>query len=250
MPIEFRLAGLLEERPPAHEIRLAHWEGLVRGGRLAVGDPSTLGLKVHRHIYEATGLAHRLHQPADRGSLVARPAPEIQDHVGSKLQRFQSKPEQPAFQHISLPVRLRLAEQRNHPLIRCQPQRSVLLGQLPGSRGLSGPWQADRQEQRGHTHIVQGFQMGGQLLSLPRSLGPRCGPSNAVTSSGGTALVQTPRCWSTGGEARVLTLGPLSLACLQRGQREVQCRPGGAWNVRTARQRSPTDPEAHQGRHR
>jgi hypothetical protein len=90
--------------------------------------------------------------------------------------RHSLRSEQPAFQAISLPIRLRLAEQRNHPVIRCQPQRTVLLGQLPGTRGLSGPWQADRQEQRGHTHIVQGFQMEDNSPSLPRSLGAATQP--------------------------------------------------------------------------
>ncbi len=119
-----------------------------------MGDPSKLGLVVHRHVYELAGRARRLHQPADRGPLVTRPASEIQDHVRSQFQRLQPQPEQPSFQHIALPGRLRIAEQREHPLIRCQPQRAVLLGQLSRSRGLSGPGQADRQEQRRHARIL------------------------------------------------------------------------------------------------
>lgn len=154
MSIEFRGVGLLEQRPPAQEVRLAHREGLIRGGRLAMGDPSTLGLMVHRHVHELTGRAHRRHQPADRGPLVTRPASEIQDHVRSQPQRLQTQPEQPSFQHIALTIRLRIAEQREHPLVRRQPQRVVLLGQLPSSRGLSGPGQANRQEQRRHAQIL------------------------------------------------------------------------------------------------
>ncbi|ELP70350.1 hypothetical protein STRTUCAR8_07002 [Streptomyces turgidiscabies Car8] len=126
----------------------------MRGGRLAMGDPSTLGLKVHRHVHELTGRAPRHDQPADRGPLVTRPASEIQDHVRSQLQRLQTQPKQPSFQHIALPGRLRIAEQREHPLIRRQPQRVVLLGQLSSSRGLSGSWQANRQEQRRHPQIL------------------------------------------------------------------------------------------------
>lgn len=154
MALEFRDVGLLEQRPPAREVRLAHREGLIRGGRLAMGDSSTLGLMVHRHIHKLTGRACRHHQPADRGSLVTRPASEVQDHVGSQPERLQTKPEQPAFQHIALPLRLRITEQREHPLIRRQPQSAVLLGQLPSSRGLSGPGQTNRQEQRRHTQIL------------------------------------------------------------------------------------------------
>lgn len=154
MAIEFRRVGLLEQRPPVHEVRLAHHEGLSRGGRLSMGDPSTLGLMVNRHIHKVTERAHRHHQPADRGPLVTRPTSEIQDHVRSDLQCLQTQPEQPPFQHIALPIRLRIAEQRKHPLIRCQPQRVVLLGQLSSSRGLSGPGQANRQEQRRHAQIL------------------------------------------------------------------------------------------------
>ncbi len=154
MSVEFRGVGLLEQRPPVQEVRLAHHEGLIRGDRLAMGDPSTLGLMVHRHVHELTGRARRRHQPADRGPLVTRPASEIQDHVRSQLQRLKTQPEQPSFQHIALPGRLRIAEQREHPLIRRQPQRVVFLGQLSSSRGLPGPGQADRQEQRRHAQSL------------------------------------------------------------------------------------------------
>ncbi len=91
MSVEFRGVGLLEQRPPVQEVRLAHHEGLIRGDRLAMGDPSTLGLMVHRHVHELTGRARRRHQPADRGPLVTRPASEIQDHVRSQLQRLKTQ---------------------------------------------------------------------------------------------------------------------------------------------------------------
>jgi hypothetical protein len=166
MALELRCVGLLEQRPPVQEVRLAHREGLIRGGRLAVEYPGTLGLMVHRHVRKLTGRTHGRHQPADCGPLVTRPASEIQDHVGSKPQRLQTKPEQPSFQHIALPLRLRVAEQRDHPLIRRQPQSAVLLGQLPSSRRLSGPWQADRQEQRRHTQILSRRPRAPCLTSL------------------------------------------------------------------------------------
>ncbi len=156
LPTEFRGVGLLEQRPPVQEVRLAHRKGLIRSGRLAMGDPSALGLMVHRHVHEVASRAYRLRQPADRGPLVTRPASEIQDHVRSKPQRLQGKREEPPFQHIALPVHLRRTEQRNHPLIRRQPKRIVLLGQLPSPCGLSGPRQADCQKQHGHTRIVHG----------------------------------------------------------------------------------------------
>ncbi len=154
MSIEFCGVGLFEQRSPVQEVCVAHHEGLIRGGRLAMCDPSTLGLMVHWHVHELTGCAHIHDQPADRGPLVTRPASEIQDHVRAQLQCLQTEPEQPSFQHIALPGRLRIAEQRAHPLIRRQPQRGVLLSQLSSSCGLSGPGQADCHEQRRHAEIL------------------------------------------------------------------------------------------------
>lgn len=153
-----------------------------------MGDPIALGVMVHLHIHEVTGRTHRSRQPADRGPLIARPASEIQDHVRSEPQRLQSKPEQSAFQHIALPLRLRLAEQRNHPLIGGQAQRAVLLGQLPSLRGLSGPWQADCQEQRGHTRIVRGNRAEDNcfLCEIARARCP--GHSGQPTPAGRSGL--------------------------------------------------------------
>lgn len=58
MPVEFCGVGLLEQGPPVQEVRLAHREGLIRSGRLAMGDSSALGLRVDRRVHEVAGRAY------------------------------------------------------------------------------------------------------------------------------------------------------------------------------------------------
>ncbi len=116
LPGEFG-GGLFEQGPPAQEVRLAHREGPFRGGGLAPGDtgPLSRGPPVRTR-----GDRTRPRIAAGGGSPTPRRAASIRSPGPhrSRAPAIAARGAAAAYRHVKLPVRLRRAERRDHPLVR------------------------------------------------------------------------------------------------------------------------------------
>ena len=61
-------------------------------------------------------------------TFIAAPEPEVEHDVGARPQRLQGHRDEQPFQYVAFAVGLRPVEQRDHPLIRGEPDRVVLCG--------------------------------------------------------------------------------------------------------------------------
>ena len=83
------------------------------------------------------------------------PAARSRARRWSRLQRLQGNPDEPSLQHEALAAGHRIAEQRDHPVIRGQPQRPVRCGEFSGPGGFPGCGEPDHQDQRGGTRVLR-----------------------------------------------------------------------------------------------
>ena len=68
-------------------------------------------------------------QPAQRRPFIAAREPVVEHDAGPQPQRLQGNRDEPSFQGEPLAAGHRIAEQRDHPVIRGQPQRPVRCGE-------------------------------------------------------------------------------------------------------------------------
>lgn len=88
-------------------------------------------------------------QPAQCRSFIAAPEPEVEHDADAYPQGLQGHRDEQPFQYVAFAIGLRPVEQRDHPLIRGQPQCPVRQGKLFGAGRLPGPGEPDHEEQRG-----------------------------------------------------------------------------------------------------
>jgi hypothetical protein len=85
--------------------------------------------------------------------------------------------DEPSLQHEALAAGHRIAEQRDHPVIRGQPQRPVRRGELPGPSGLPGSGEPGHQDHRGGARVLRRDgprpQAGRRRRRLARPAGGR-----------------------------------------------------------------------------
>jgi len=105
------------------------------------------------------------------------PAARSRARRWSRPQRLQGNPDEPSLQHEALAAGHRIAEQRDHPVIRGQPQRPVHRGELPGPGGLPGLRGAGHQDHRGGARVLRRDgprpQAGRRRRRLARPAGGR-----------------------------------------------------------------------------
>ena len=81
-------------------------------------------------------LPGRPSQPAQGRPFVSAPEPKVEHDTGPQPQRLKGDRDEPAFEHPALAAGHRIAEQRDHPVIRGQPQRLVRRGEFCGPGGF------------------------------------------------------------------------------------------------------------------
>ena len=146
---------------------------------LAVRDPGELDILVNRQVDHPAGCPCRSGQPAQRRPFIAAPEPEVEHDAGPQSQHPQGNQDELPLQHEALAVRHRVAEQRDHPLVRSEPKRAMLCGQLFRPRGLSCPGKPDYQEQRRHVVILHHADVRSHAICAP--FPPWARPSSVLT---------------------------------------------------------------------
>ena len=93
-------------------------------------------------------------QPAQGRPFVSAPEPVVEHDTGTQPQRLKGDRDEPAFEHPALAAGHRIPEQRDHPVIRGQPQRLVAAASS-SARGFPGGGKPDHQDQRGGTRVLR-----------------------------------------------------------------------------------------------
>ena len=78
----------------------------------------------------------RSRQPAQCRPFIAAPEPEVEHDTDPQPQGLQRDRDEPPFEHEALAVGQRIAEQRDHSVIRGQPRRRARRGEFFGPDGF------------------------------------------------------------------------------------------------------------------